>query len=1039
MQEERNILVKHVFPQLRKICGERAVSWSEVDLRWGITDEQKAEGKVLPLCLEEIRRCRPYFIGLLGQRYGHVPESMPVELLELQPWLEQYQHHSVTEIEIAYAFLREESPRGHAYMYFRDPKHLDTLPPATRLRFAPENADAAASLQRLKRTIRNAHTRNSCELRENYSDPWQLGQWVLEDFTTLIDRLYPADSVPDPLDQEATRHEAYARSVRHGFVGRERLLHCLDEHAASQRMPVLLAGEPGCGKSALLAQWVADWRINNPQDLIVEHYMGSTPAAADWKETVRRVVAELKRAFGISLDLPIDVHELRTALGRWMLETKGSRRVVLVLDSLDQLANEEGARLLTWLPGAFPSNFCVLVSASADEIVESLRQRGYHILDVPGFTSGDIPAAVTAFFEPLGRRQLPRATLTKLAQSSAALSPLYLRVVLDSLRQFGDNARLDSEADAYLAAPDLPSLYDRVVARWDEDFGRHPEHPDLVRTSLCLLACARFGLTESELLDLVGSDAAGETKPMPRRVWTPFYLTAENSLVVRAGLLGFGHEHLRAAVRRRWLSDPADLRPWRLRMANYFARQPAGYRKALELPWQLRVLDDRDGLRHHLLDIPLCLRVQERDPTELMGYWIWLGHERTMGAAYLQAFDRWFAEGEQRIDRVWAASELGRFLSHAALHSEAEALQRRALADSEKHIGSADPALATLLNNLAVTLREKNELKEAEALHRRALTVTEEAFGQLHPGVVPSVCNLAQVLKLTNRPSEAEPLMWRALAIIEQHYGPDDPEVATHLSNLAVLLKTNNRLAEAERLFRRALAINERSRGTEHPHVALLMNNLAQVLKAMGRLRDAEPLMWRALAVDERMLGIEHPHVARDLNNLAMLLHATGRTTEAEPLMRRALAIDEQNVGPDHPTLARDLENLAILLITRQTVEAETLFRRGLAIDERTFGRDHPNVAIGLSNLAQLLRKDRVPEAEHCAERAVEILATLACRSGDSHLHFNNVLSVYGSILMQNGCSHEDASHRIIALLARIKDKYTGRGTTRADRISNAD
>jgi len=66
MQLERDELVKRVFPRLRRMCEQRGVAWSEVDLRWGVTDEQKAEGDVLPICLAEIDRTRPYFIGLLG-------------------------------------------------------------------------------------------------------------------------------------------------------------------------------------------------------------------------------------------------------------------------------------------------------------------------------------------------------------------------------------------------------------------------------------------------------------------------------------------------------------------------------------------------------------------------------------------------------------------------------------------------------------------------------------------------------------------------------------------------------------------------------------------------------------------------------------------------------------------------------------------------------------------------------------------------------------------------------------------------------------
>jgi len=67
MQAEREELVKRVFPQLRRMCESRGVSWSEVDLRWAVTDEQKAEGAVLPICLAEIDRSRPFFIGLLNR------------------------------------------------------------------------------------------------------------------------------------------------------------------------------------------------------------------------------------------------------------------------------------------------------------------------------------------------------------------------------------------------------------------------------------------------------------------------------------------------------------------------------------------------------------------------------------------------------------------------------------------------------------------------------------------------------------------------------------------------------------------------------------------------------------------------------------------------------------------------------------------------------------------------------------------------------------------------------------------------------------
>ena len=49
MQAERDELVLKVFPQLRRLCESPGVTWGEVALRWGIRDEEVAEGKVLAI------------------------------------------------------------------------------------------------------------------------------------------------------------------------------------------------------------------------------------------------------------------------------------------------------------------------------------------------------------------------------------------------------------------------------------------------------------------------------------------------------------------------------------------------------------------------------------------------------------------------------------------------------------------------------------------------------------------------------------------------------------------------------------------------------------------------------------------------------------------------------------------------------------------------------------------------------------------------------------------------------------------------------
>ncbi|MEQ1843888.1 MAG: DUF4062 domain-containing protein, partial [Verrucomicrobiales bacterium] len=73
MQAERDELVLRIFPRLRDSCERAGLIWGEVDLRWGITAEDRELGRVLPICFEELERCAPFFLGVLGDRYGWIP------------------------------------------------------------------------------------------------------------------------------------------------------------------------------------------------------------------------------------------------------------------------------------------------------------------------------------------------------------------------------------------------------------------------------------------------------------------------------------------------------------------------------------------------------------------------------------------------------------------------------------------------------------------------------------------------------------------------------------------------------------------------------------------------------------------------------------------------------------------------------------------------------------------------------------------------------------------------------------------------------
>ena len=124
MVEERNDLMTHTWPELRRLCQERHVELVEMDLRWGIAEEQDKRKETLKFCLNEIKACRPFFIGLLGERYGWVPgdDAFTADLREEQPWLRDLHGKSVTELGILHGVLNNPDMAGRACFYFRDPR-----------------------------------------------------------------------------------------------------------------------------------------------------------------------------------------------------------------------------------------------------------------------------------------------------------------------------------------------------------------------------------------------------------------------------------------------------------------------------------------------------------------------------------------------------------------------------------------------------------------------------------------------------------------------------------------------------------------------------------------------------------------------------------------------------------------------------------------------------------------------------------------------------------------------------------------------------
>jgi tetratricopeptide (TPR) repeat protein len=904
MSAERDELVKRVFIHLRRLCEQRGVTWGEVDLRWGITDEQKAEGQVLPICLEEIRRCRPYFVGLLGERYGWVPDDLPGDLAAKEPWLAGHRSASVTELEILHGVLNDPAMKTHAFFYLRDPAWVDAMPedrqavfrevaePDDIARFGLEEArrrcdERRAKLEDLKRRIRSS----GFPVREGFRSAEDLGRLVLDDLTAVIEARFPERAIPNPLDREAAGHEAFAATRRGVYIGRRAYLDALDRHVGGGGPPLVLLGASGSGKSALLANWAERHAAAHPDELLVMHFVGATPDSADLLSMLRRLIGEVYRRFRIDRAIPTQAADLRAAFQDALGLVPRHHRVVLVLDGLNQLEDRDQAADLAWLPATIPANVRMLLSALPGRALDSLTARGWTTLRIEDLTADERHQVIDACLAQY-TKSLSADLAGLIAGAPQSGNPLFLRVLLDELRLHGDHFTVGAVIARCLAAETVDGLYRQVLARYEHDYER--ERPGLVREAMSLVWAARHGIAEAELLDLLGDG----DRPLPRACWSPLFLAAEPALVNRSGLISFSHDFLRRAVAAMYLGAPGAERDVRMRLADYFEGRDLSPRLVGEAPWQL----SRAGAWRRLF-------VWLSDPRSLTALWrenrfdaltYWAQVEDRSALRLVDAYRPVSREASSYpAERLGVVRDLFRETGHAA---EALALTRR-LVDSRREAGDRG-GLAAGLGHLASQLLAGGDT--TGALH--ALEEQERICRETGDRRALAGCLSVRAIQLFAVGDNARALaLMREQSRICRELG--DLDGLQHaLGNEAVLLKGTGDFARALTLLNEKIRIC-RELGSQDG-LARALGTQALILKEQGRLDDA-----MALRKEEERICRElgHPErIAECLGYQALILRAGGEFTAARALHEEEARICRRLGFTEG--LVRSLANLALLL-----------------------------------------------------------------------------------------------------------------------------
>lgn len=543
MQAERDHLNKVVFPELAERLRARRVLLEPIDLRQGVEtadvkDEQTRELLTLKVCLDEIDKSRPLLIVLLGDRYGWTPAKERLEAAANEKGFQfEVEGKSVTALEIEYGLLKKDKwLRTNSLFLFREPLPYDKMPRAEAEDYSEEYsseanaAEKAKHLKALKQKIK-ADPELSKQIRP-YSLGWESekneitgleawGNQVKEDIWQILDA--ETKDIEQRLpktweEEEEIAIEEFVEDRSRNFVGREDIISKLISIAHSEAKEgadwgACVTAGPGTGKSALFAKLYRELE-HDESVLLLSHAAGTTPKSGDVDSMLLRWITELSVFLNISNPLPekYSLEDLDNTFASLLSRASVKKRVVVLIDALNQFNPTTRGLHMTWLKRPWPQNARIVATAIEGDASEGLAQwAGVEEYELGGLSTNNAEDIITAIYTRYHRQVNLKVKDILLYKSGvegekAYTNPLWLNLALEQLNLLDEDdftKALSSDKDpAEFIANDMPGeipgLYEWMLKRLEKTYGTA-----WVVSIVALVALSRQGWREMDFAALV--------------------------------------------------------------------------------------------------------------------------------------------------------------------------------------------------------------------------------------------------------------------------------------------------------------------------------------------------------------------------------------------------------------------------------------------------------------------------------------------------------------------------------------------------------
>lgn len=560
MHAERDYIRKVLVPRLNNALAKYKIFVQATDLRWGVSTvgipEEEREAKVLHVCLNAIKNSKPYFIALLGDRYGWMPSLERTQKIistldsDQQSIIDNLDEEiSVTELEILLGSIGSSQLLDHSFFCFRQIDDPNEIPSELKPIYLDlPDSKANHKLTSLKKRIIDTCKNANQEYRTIFYSPYwnndrkqfeqldQLGEKlfdaIVSDITHNIDQPHSSTSTETLFEEENEALEDFINLNVMNFIGRKELLSNLVEFIFSRQTAQgalersscrFLSGFSGCGKSYVFSALCKELEqyAESKKVILLTHAAGITRQSVSTRNMVYRwcrQLLDILKDTTTTLDPKDSVAKFQSLILR--VQAQGFFPVIII-DSLDSFTSDRDhvLRDFKFIPHSIPV-ICTTLPTYADSIVKA--NPTCEIREIDYFSREDAIALIShrlqSNVKELTSTQI-ESILAKVDSSGRPSyeSPLWLQLTLSILMELGSDdfhsihkqqfEEEDRKIEAYLnlIIAQLPSEPATLFAYFINLTSKY-FNPQLTNKVLSLIALTIDGVDDTTLSALIGDD-----------------------------------------------------------------------------------------------------------------------------------------------------------------------------------------------------------------------------------------------------------------------------------------------------------------------------------------------------------------------------------------------------------------------------------------------------------------------------------------------------------------------------------------------------